>query len=136
MINFKVLYNENPKEFVKEILKGHKKLWQVLADNPGMPKAAWDGWEMYEEDVNTCCFACEFIEHTDKTCSSCPLDWQSGGCEGFNSPYYHWEGLVRSCPLDFNNDPVFKYFVTKAARAVRDIPMKYEVVKLVISKGK
>ena len=62
-----------------QLKKLHRELWQWLADNPGMEKEDWPGWDREGEAMNDC-FACEAAGLYNKDpllsdCRKCPVDW-------------------------------------------------------------
>lgn len=78
-----------------QALRGHRKLWKWLAENPFMGKEEWPGWKQNGGSHKKCrssCFLCEYADHNrENGIIFCLLDWSPGGSCQSNKDYLLWE---------------------------------------------
>ncbi len=73
----------------KKALEIAIELWTDLAENPGMEKHEWHGWEKYGEMDNECPFCERSTRHPrEPACSGCPLEKDFDGC--YASAFGRW----------------------------------------------
>lgn len=117
-------------------LTRHKELWNWLAENPGMQKVEWPGWDEIEDwddemypDNN--CFACEYLkdvvisdgeeyyELDPILCEKqCPLIWPEGRTctERYYSLYREWD--------NYNSQEDFYEEASVLAKQIAELPVR------------
>lgn len=100
-----------------QAIRGHRKLWRWLAENPFAYKHEWLGWKRNggsHEECRSSCFLCECAVHNRKNgIIVCPLDWSPGESCQSNEDYLLWETKEGS-----------KEEISQAAKNISELPRR------------
>jgi hypothetical protein len=92
-----------------EAEKGHRELWDWLAETCCTCKSRWPGWKKYDREAIHSFFACETA---DEDCNRCPIEWPGKFCAVGAGPYCLWERAT---------DPAER---KRLAAVIRDLPWR------------